>query len=253
MDRSRPKLDLRGAFAVPSLARKSDSRRTLDLAESARLVHHIAQGGITRFIYGGNAFLYHLTLVEYEVLLNWLDGFPGDLCMVPSAGPSYGRAMDQAPLLKRHDFPCVMMLPCNDPRDAAGLEAGLREFADAAETPLLLYLKDERNFGADLMAGLDAVARMVQDGTCIAIKYAVVRTNPARGTARTCGPEPSPQRHGGTPGGVSPARLEAARFHHGLWLRRAAVDERALRSLLARRLFQRRPLAVGIPAARRSS
>jgi 4-hydroxy-tetrahydrodipicolinate synthase len=180
LDNSRQKLDLRGAFAVPSLARKKDSRRSLDLAESERLVRHIARGGVTRFIYGGNAFLYHLTLAEYEELLNWMDGFSEDLCMVPSAGPSYGRAMDQAPLLKKHRFPCVMMLPCNDPRDAAGLEVGMREFADAAETPLLLYLKGENNFGADRMAGLDALARLVDERICVAIKYAIVRANPAQ-------------------------------------------------------------------------
>ena len=180
MGNSRQKLDLRGVFAVPSLARKEDSQRSLDLAESERLVRHIARGGVTRFIYGGNAFLYHLTLAEYRQLVDWLSGLQEDLCMIPSAGPSFGRAMDQAPLLRKHKFSCVMMLPCNDPRDAAGLERGLREFADAAETPLLLYLKDESNFGADKMAGLDAVARLVDDGTCIAIKYAIVRANPAK-------------------------------------------------------------------------
>ena len=180
MGNSRQELDLRGVFAVPSLARNQDARRSLNLSESERLVRHIARGGVTRFIYGGNAFLYHLTLAEYEELLNWLGGFSEDLCMIPSAGPSYGRAMDQAPLLRKHKFSCVMMLPCNDPRDAAGLEQGLREFAAAADTPLLLYLKGEDNFGTNQMAGLDAVARLVHDGTCIAIKYAIVRANPGK-------------------------------------------------------------------------
>ncbi len=180
MGNSRQKLDLRGVFAVPSLARTEGPQRSLNLVENARLVRHIARGGVTRFIYGGNAFLYHLTLAEYEGLLDWLGGFPEDLCMIPSAGPSYGRAMDQAPLLRKHKFPCVMMLPCNDPRDAAGLEQGLHEFADAAKTPLLLYLKDESNFGADRMAGLDALARMVQNGICVGVKYAIVHANPAK-------------------------------------------------------------------------
>jgi dihydrodipicolinate synthase/N-acetylneuraminate lyase len=86
--------------------------------------------------------------------------------------------MDQAPLLRRYKFPAVMHLPCGDPRDAAGLEAGLRDFADACATPLILYLKEENNFGSNLDAGLDAVARMVKDGICIGIKYAVVRQDP---------------------------------------------------------------------------
>ena len=55
--------------------------------------------------------------------------------------------MDQAPLLRRRGFPLVMMLPCGDPRDAAGLEAGIRDFADAAGMPVMAYLKDEGNFG----------------------------------------------------------------------------------------------------------
>jgi dihydrodipicolinate synthase/N-acetylneuraminate lyase len=165
-------------FPVPPLARKRDAARTIDFAENARIVSHIHAGGCTRLLYGGNAFLYHITLSEYEQLLGWLTQQDGALWMIPSAGPSFGRLMDQAPLLRKYRFPCVMALPSGDPRDAAGLERGLREFADAAGTPLMLYLKDESNFGADKEAGLDAVARMVADGSCIAIKYAVVRQNP---------------------------------------------------------------------------
>lgn len=175
-----PTHDLRGVFAVPPLARRTDARRTLDFAENDRIVQHVARGGIRRFLYGGNAFLYHLTLAEYEPLLDWMSGQPADRWMIPSAGPSFGRAMDQAPLLRRHSFPVVMMLPCADPRDAAGLERGLREFADAAGCRLVLYLKEETNFGADREAGLDVVARLADEGICAWIKYAVVRENPAR-------------------------------------------------------------------------
>jgi dihydrodipicolinate synthase/N-acetylneuraminate lyase len=71
-----------------------------------------------------------------------------------------------------------MLLPCADPRDAEGLERGYREIADAANCKLIVYLKDENNFGSDENAGLDAVARLVDDGICIGIKYAVVRDDP---------------------------------------------------------------------------
>ena len=172
--------DLRGVFAVPPLARRTDARRSLDFEESGRLVRHMAEGGLTRFLYGGNAFLYHATLAEYEELLGWLAGFRDGHWAIPSLGPSYGRAMDQAGLLARHRFRCAMALPCADPRDAAGLEAGLREIADAAGLPLILYLKDEPNFGVDLAAGLDAVARLVDAKVCVAIKYAVVRADPGQ-------------------------------------------------------------------------
>ena len=174
-------ISLDGVFAVPPLARAPGKARAIDFEENARIVRYIAKGGISRFIYGGNAFLYHLTLDEYEQLLAWQVGIKEDgLWFIPSAGPSYGRLMDQAKLLRRFAIPCVMTLPCGDPRDAAGLERGLREFADVADTRLMLYLKEETNMGTDLMAGLDAVAQLVDEGICIAIKYAVVREDPAQ-------------------------------------------------------------------------
>jgi dihydrodipicolinate synthase/N-acetylneuraminate lyase len=172
--------DLRGVFAVPPLARRAETGRRIDFAESDRIVRHMAAGGLTRFLYGGNAFLYHVTLAEYEELLRWLSGFADEHWAIPSVGPSFGRAMDQAPLLRRHRFPCAMALPCGDPRDAAGLESGLREIADAAGLGIILYLKDEGNFGADKDAGLDVVARLVDAGVCVGIKYAVIRPDPAQ-------------------------------------------------------------------------
>jgi dihydrodipicolinate synthase/N-acetylneuraminate lyase len=172
--------DLRGVFAVPPLARRDDSVRSLDLEQNDLIVRHIRGGGITRLIYGGNAFIYHLTLAEYEELLTWLASLEDELWVIPSVGPSYGRARDQARLLAKFRFPAVMLLPSGDPRDAAGLERGYREIADAAETRLILYLKDEHNFGGDKGSGLDAVARLVDDGVCAGIKYAVVRDDPTR-------------------------------------------------------------------------
>jgi dihydrodipicolinate synthase/N-acetylneuraminate lyase len=169
---------LDGVFAVPPLARKPGRARAIDFEQNSLIVRYIAKGGISRFIYGGNAFLYHLTLDEYEQLLEWRAEIQRDaLWLIPSAGPAYGRLMDQAKLLRRFAVPCVMTLPCADPRDAAGLERGLREFAEAADANLILYLKEETNMGANLMAGLDAVARLVDEGVCIAIKYAVVRAD----------------------------------------------------------------------------
>jgi dihydrodipicolinate synthase/N-acetylneuraminate lyase len=168
---------LNGVFAVPPLAR--DSSRAIDFEQNVSIVRHIAKGGVSRFIYGGNAFLYHLTLHEYEQLLHCLAGLQKDgLWLIPGAGPAYGRLIDQAKILRRFSMPCVMTLPCGDPRDAAGLERGLREFAEQAGVRLMLYLKDESNMGTDRSAGLDAVARLVEEGVCIAIKYAVVRPHP---------------------------------------------------------------------------
>jgi len=169
--------DLCGVFAVPPLARQRDRRRTIDQAQNSRLVNHIVDGGITRLLWGGNAFLYHVTLADYETLLNWMATLPEHVWAIPSIGPSFGRAMDQVPILRAHGFPTAMLLPCNDPRDAEGLERGVRELAASAGIPLILYLKEEDGFGRDRLAGLDAIARLVDDGLVVAIKYAVVRAD----------------------------------------------------------------------------
>jgi dihydrodipicolinate synthase/N-acetylneuraminate lyase len=173
-------LTLDAVFAVPPLPRRADPRRTLDLDEAERIAAHIEAGGVTRFLYGGNAFLYHATLGEFDMLCGWLASFPAARVPIPSLGPSFGRALDQARIVRMHRFPAVMMLPCADPRDARGLEAGYREIAASAGTPLVLYLKSEDAFGADKEAGLDAVGRLVADGTAVAIKYAVVLDAPSR-------------------------------------------------------------------------
>ena len=171
--------DLAGVFAVPPLARRRDARRGLDFEQNDRLVSHILEGGITRLVWGGNALLYHVTLEEYASLLAWMADLDDRIWAIPSVGPSYGRAIDQAPILRRYSFPAAMLLPCQDPRDAEGLETGVREIADATGIPVILYLKDERGFGPHLDAGLDAVGRLVDAGVVVAIKYAVVRRNPA--------------------------------------------------------------------------
>jgi dihydrodipicolinate synthase/N-acetylneuraminate lyase len=172
--------DLAGVFAVPPLPRRTDGRRTLNLDAAECVARHIEAGGITRLLYGGNAFLYHTTLGEYEALVDWLSDFADTRWPIPSVGPSFGRAIDQAQLLKRYAFRTVMVLPCNDPRDARGMEAGMREIAAAAGVPLILYLKSEDGFGSDREAGLDAVGRLVDEGIAVAIKYAVVLDDPRR-------------------------------------------------------------------------
>jgi dihydrodipicolinate synthase/N-acetylneuraminate lyase len=172
--------DLAGVFAVPPLPRRADRTRALNFDAAECVARHIEAGGITRYLYGGNAFLYHVTLEEFDELTDWLAGFGETRWAIPSIGPSFGRAMDQAHILKRHRFRTAMMLPCSDPRDARGLEAGLREIASAAGLPLILYLKSEDAFGTDKEAGLDAVGRLIDDGTAIAIKYAVVLSDPGR-------------------------------------------------------------------------
>ena len=167
-----------GIYPVPPLARKNDSLRSLDFAANDRMLGYLKAAGATRVIYGGNAFLYHATLSEYGALAEWLGSKTKEFALTVGIGPSYGRAMDQAAIVRRYKFASLLVLPCADPRDAAGMEAGLREIASACGTPLSLYLKDEQNFGTDQDAGLDVVARLADAGICASIKYAVVRRDP---------------------------------------------------------------------------
>ncbi|MCC7375021.1 MAG: dihydrodipicolinate synthase family protein [Verrucomicrobiales bacterium] len=171
--------DLRGVIAVPPLPRHADASRTPNFGEADRLVRHLNAAGITRFMFGGNAFFYHVTLHDYAAALDWMSGLPDDWWVLPSAGPSYGRLMDQASLLRSRRFPAVMLLPCTDPRDAAGMDRGVREFVEAAATPVILYLKAEDTLGADRPQGIEVAGRWVDEGICVGIKYAVVREDPA--------------------------------------------------------------------------
>ena len=65
---------------------------------------HIARAGITRLIYGGNAFLYHVTLAEYEQMLDWLTGLPDPLLAIPSAGPPSDAPWTRRPCCAGVDF-----------------------------------------------------------------------------------------------------------------------------------------------------
>ena len=175
-----PPLHAGDLFAVPPLSRRATPDRDIDFDAAEKIAAHIESGGITHLLYGGNAFLYHASLAEFEELVAWLAGMPASRVPIPSIGPSFGHAREQARLLKRYRFPAVMMLPCGDPRDARGLEAGYRQIAEASGMPLILYLKSEDAFGSDRNAALDAIGRLIDDGIAVAIKYAGVLPDPAK-------------------------------------------------------------------------
>lgn len=163
---------------MPPLPRRDDPARHPDFEAARALLDGIAGAGIRRFMFGGNAFFYHVTLREYLEALEWMTTLPDDWWMLPSAGPGYGRLRDQAELLRSRGFPAVMLLPCSDPRDAGGWERGIREFVSASGTPVIVYLKSEDTLGVDRAAGLEALGRLCGDGLCVGIKYAVVREDP---------------------------------------------------------------------------
>lgn len=159
-------------IAVPPLCRTSSLAIAGD--ENRRLVRHLEGGGIRILLYGGNANLYNIATSEFGPLLDLLEEIAGPgTHVIPSVGPHYGPAMDQAALLRDRPFPAAMFLPTTFPASPAGIQTAVRHFVERAGMPAVLYMKDERYLTA-------AQAReLVDDGIIAFIKYAVVRPDPA--------------------------------------------------------------------------
>lgn len=153
-------------WAVPPLALDSDGK--LKDTDNAALVRHIEAGGVTTLLYGGNANLYGATQALFEALIDALPGWAGaDTWAIPSVGPDYGKLMDQARALAGTAFPAAMALPMAGPRDQAGTERALRDFADKAGMPVIIYIRS-----ADYLPA-ERLGAMIGDGTAVAVKYAV--------------------------------------------------------------------------------
>jgi 4-hydroxy-tetrahydrodipicolinate synthase len=168
-------------YPVPPLAwSPTASPRQLDISQNEKIIRFLISRYATKIVYGGNAMVYHMTLRQYSELIEWLSPYTRQAAIIPAVGPAFGRALDQAELVRRHRFHSLLVLPsASDPRDASGLETGLREISDAAGLPLALYIRDESNFGPDRDAGLDLIARLLDDKTCSLVKYAIARKDPS--------------------------------------------------------------------------
>jgi dihydrodipicolinate synthase/N-acetylneuraminate lyase len=164
---------LRGSvISVPPLARTADGG--LSRAENARIIDWLGAGGVTSFMYGGNANAFHLTLDAYAEMLDLLaERVPADGWALPALGPDFGKAMAQVPLLEARGFPTAMLLPSSAPTTSAGLADGIRQLSDAFGKPLVVYVKTDRYIDPDHLGSLMA------EGRIAAIKYAVVRDDPA--------------------------------------------------------------------------
>ena len=162
----------RSVLSVPPLARRADL--ALDEDHNARIVGHLRAGGVSSFMYGGNANLYHMGVSEFGQLLEMLQRIaaPGDW-MIPSVGSDFGKAMDQVAVARGQPFPTVMVLPHRFPVTAKGIATGLRRLADAYGKAIIAYVKDH-----DYVDAAD-LGRLVQDGAVVAVKYGTVRENPA--------------------------------------------------------------------------
>jgi dihydrodipicolinate synthase/N-acetylneuraminate lyase len=161
--------DLSGSvIAVPPLARHADLR--LNEAENRRMVTHLVSGGVTTVLWGGNANLYNVGVDEYRPLCEMIEAIgDGPVWMIPSAGPDYGKLIDQARILRDFAFPTAMILPLGFPATQAGSERAIRDFVQTWGRPATLYVKAEKQLRAE------QIARLVDAGDLCAVKYAVPR------------------------------------------------------------------------------
>ena len=159
-------------MAVPPLARRADY--SLDAGQNRKLIAHIEAGGVRTLLYGGNANLYHVAVSEYRDLLDLLAESAGPQTrVIPAIGPDFGKMLDQARILAQTPYRTAMVLPLAGFTTPEGVATGLARLVDAAGIPFTLYLKRED------YVDVDTLARLVDDGTLLAVKYAVVRADPA--------------------------------------------------------------------------
>ena len=159
-------------LSVPPLARRADL--TIDPAQNARLLDHLRGGGVRTFMYGGNANLYNMGVSELRTLAELLIKLSRDGdWMIPAVGSDFGKARDQLTMLRDHPFPTAMLLPHKAQSTPAGVATGIRKLADAYGKPVIAYVKDEGYVEAADMG------RLAKDGAICAIKYAIVRSDPA--------------------------------------------------------------------------
>lgn len=157
--------------AVPPMARNAQG--VLCRHNNEKIIRWIEAGGVTTFLYGGNAVFYHMRLSEYADALTIIaeSAAPTSL-MIPSVGPTYGIMMDQVEILNQFNFPTVMILPQKEIADEKGIATGIRKFAEAYGKPIVLYLKHDRWLSPSI------VDKLVKDGLVSWIKYAVVLDQP---------------------------------------------------------------------------
>ena len=160
-------------ISVPPLCRDASGKS--DAGENARLIRHIEAGGVSTLLYGGNANFYNIAPSEYAEVLAQLEAAAApNTWIVPSVGPYFGMAMDQAAILARTKFPTAMLLPTVAVSSPEGVRCGVLKIVEKFGRPIVLYIKDAG------YVTLDVVKSLVAAGAISWIKYAVVRDDPAQ-------------------------------------------------------------------------
>jgi dihydrodipicolinate synthase/N-acetylneuraminate lyase len=162
----------KSVLAVPPLARNADL--SLNVEANRALIRHLERGGVSTLMYGGNANLYNVAASEYPRLLDLLlNAASADTWIIPAVGPDFGKMSDQCAALRERPFPTAMVLPASGAFTVSGAADGIRRFAEAFGRPAIAYVKS-----SDYLAP-DALAQLMDEGAITAIKYAIVRENPA--------------------------------------------------------------------------
>jgi dihydrodipicolinate synthase/N-acetylneuraminate lyase len=165
----------KSVLAVPPLARHADL--TLNVEANRALIRHLESGGVAILMYGGNANLYNVAPSEYPRLLDMLlEASSVDTWIIPAVGPDFGKMSDQCAALRDRPFPTAMVLPAGGTFTVSGAVDGIRRFADGFGRPAIAYVKS-----SDYLTP-DALAQLMDEGAITAIKYAIVRDNPAEDT-----------------------------------------------------------------------
>jgi len=161
----------RSVIAVPPLALTADL--TPDQNENRKILEHLHAGGVTSYLYGGNANFFAVPLSGYTAILDMLEEItPAGAWTIPSIGADYGKALDQVRMLKDRPFPTAMLLPMQAPVTPEGVATGVRRLADALGRQLIVYVKFEKYLTPALLQKLH------DDGVVCSIKYAIERPDP---------------------------------------------------------------------------
>lgn len=177
----------RSVIAVPPLCRLAGGMPSK--ANNRRMIRFLVKGGISAFLYGGNANAYHLTRDELAATLDQvIEAAPSDAWVAPSIGPDFGKARDQIALIRDRRFPTAMLLPSPGPLTTRGVVEGVRRLADVYGAPLLVYLRSE-----DYLT-VEELRRLISDGIVCGVKYAIWRKdalvdNYLRELVASCGAE----------------------------------------------------------------
>lgn len=165
--------DLGGSvISVPPMARTADF--AISPMENAKIVEHLRGGGVSTYLYGGNANLYNQSVFEYGDMLDMLESLANETeWFIPSIGPDFGKLMDQASILSSRDFPTAMVLPADSLTTQIGVDTAIRRSADRFGRSLIIYLKQ------DGYLSVKQIATLIEDGAVWAVKYAIPRKNAA--------------------------------------------------------------------------